>query len=79
MHSPDIRYATQEDASELARLLTVLGHPTTAEGIETSWADWLREGNSAIVAARPDRLLGVVTLHRMTVLHRAKPEPGAQG
>ncbi len=73
MHSHQFRLAADSDAHELARLMTVLGHPTTADSIGACWESWVGEGNTAIVAALPERLLGVVTLHRMTVLHRPKP------
>lgn len=73
MENHQCRLATEDDALELARLMTALGHPTTAAGIRACWASFVDEGNTAIVAALPERLLGVVTLHRMTVLHRPKP------
>ncbi|HJV90212.1 MAG TPA: GNAT family N-acetyltransferase [Holophagaceae bacterium] len=69
-----LRPATESDAPQLARLLTELGHPTTSEGIQERWAGWAEAGNGAIVAEDPDgSLLGVITLHRMTVLHRPRP------
>lgn len=69
-----IRFATLEDAPELSRLLTELGHPTSAEGICDRWADWAAEGNKAIVAVEPSgNLIGVITSHNMLVLHRPKP------
>jgi GNAT superfamily N-acetyltransferase len=71
---PLIREATEEDAPELARLLTVLGHPTDAGALRARWIHWHKEGNSALVAAREDGTLsGVATLHRTWVLHRPKP------
>lgn len=66
-----IRSATQRDAAELARLLTVLGHPTAAEALAESWEEWAAAGNVALVAVQPDgTLAGVATLHQMRVLHR---------
>ncbi len=67
------RLAIKEDAPELARLLTALGHPTPAGRIADCWDLWSYEGNSAYVAEQHEKLLGVVTLHRMIVLHRPKP------
>lgn len=69
-----LRIAVLNDAPELARLLTALGHASSAAQIQERWADWTEAGNQAIVASEPSgRLLGVVTLHRMIVLHRPKP------
>ena len=69
-----IRAAERSDAAEIARLFTVLGHPTDAAVLDARWAGWIAEGNSALVAVLPDSTLaGVATLHRMTVLHRPMP------
>lgn len=69
-----LRIAVLNDAPELSRLLTALGHPRSAEQIQERWADWAEAGNEAIVAAEPSgRLLGVIKLHRMIVLHRPEP------
>jgi GNAT superfamily N-acetyltransferase len=71
---PAIREATRDDAAELSRLLTILGHPTTTEEIRARWAGWVAEGNSALVVEAGARTLaGVATLHVTTVLHRPKP------
>jgi GNAT superfamily N-acetyltransferase len=71
---PAIRPATEDDAPELSRLLTALGHPTTVAAITTHWAEWAGAGNSALVAGRSDgTVAGMATLHRMLVLHRPKP------
>jgi ribosomal protein S18 acetylase RimI-like enzyme len=69
-----IRRATAADAAEVARLFTVLGHPTTAEEAAARWAGFEAQGNSAFVAEREDGTLGgVITTHRTMVLHRPKP------
>jgi ribosomal protein S18 acetylase RimI-like enzyme len=73
MQSHLYRLATKEDAPELARLLTELGHPTSTGSIRDMWDLWVFEGNSAFVAAVNERLLGLATMHRMIVLHRTKP------
>src|SRR5262245_4416681 len=71
---PSIRAATARDAPEIARLLTALGHPTAAEPTAQRWSEWSAAGNAALVASDgSEQLQGVVTLHRMTVLHRPRP------
>jgi ribosomal protein S18 acetylase RimI-like enzyme len=73
MLTTTIRRATERDAGELARLLTLLGHPTTESAIRASWDDWAATGNSALVASQDDdALAGAVTLHQMRVLHRPR-------
>jgi len=83
-----IRVATREDSESLARLITPLGYPIDAGHIEQLWSSWSAEGNVALVVEEQGSVLGVVTLHRMTVLHRPKPvgritslavDPAAQG
>lgn len=69
-----IRRATAADAPEVARLFTALGHPTTAAEAAERWRAWEAEANAAFVAdAGGGQLGGVVTIHRMVVLHRPKP------
>jgi GNAT superfamily N-acetyltransferase len=69
-----IRPAEPGDAAEIARLLTALGHPTAADSITSRWDEWSGGANAALVAARAGGgLAGVVTVHRMTVLHRPLP------
>ena len=69
-----IRRATAADAAEIARLMTVLGHPSTAAEVAARWPAFVAQGNTAVVAARDDGTLGgVATLHRTAVLHRPKP------
>ena len=69
-----IRFARETDAPELARLMTALGHPTTATEVAERWVRSTTAGNGALVAVvRGGALGGVVTLHQMTVLHRPKP------
>ncbi len=72
--APPVRAATARDAPEIARLLTVLGHPTAADAVSARWDEWAAAGNVALVVARDDgTLAGVATLHRMVVLHRPRP------
>ena len=69
-----VRPATVHDADELARLLTLLGHPATGADVRGRWDAWSAEGNAALVAEREaGGLAGAVTLHRMRVLHRPRP------
>jgi len=69
-----IRQATEDDAPELARLLTALGHATDPAELRDRWQSWCEEGNVALVGTRPDgSLTGVATLHRTWVLHRPRP------
>jgi GNAT superfamily N-acetyltransferase len=72
--SPIIRPAEPRDAAEIARLLTALGHPTEAQSITARWDEWAQAGNAAFVAENESGgLAGVVTTHRMLVLHRPLP------
>jgi GNAT superfamily N-acetyltransferase len=62
------------DADELARLLTLLGHPTTAQEVRERWDVWTAERNEGFVAEREEGgLAGAVTLHRRRLLHRPLP------
>jgi GNAT superfamily N-acetyltransferase len=70
-HPPiEIRRAAVGDAAELARLLTHLGYPTTSDVIEARFRVFDGAGETTLVAAGADRLLGAVTLHVTPVLHR---------
>jgi GNAT superfamily N-acetyltransferase len=69
-----VRRAVPDDAAEMARLLTHLGHPTDVAMIATRWDVWGAAGNAAFVAERADgTLAGLITTHHMTVLHRPRP------
>lgn len=70
---PVIREATAADAAELARVLSGLGYPMSAGDVAARWKSWEREGNAALVIEADGGLLGVITLHRMTVFHRGRP------
>ena len=70
---PSIRPATVADAAELARLISPLGYPITAADVAAIWEAWQAQGNLALVVQGERSLLGVVTLHRTYVLHRARP------
>lgn len=69
-----VRRATIDDVSEIARLLTQLGYPTTVDDLRERWQEWGDEGNNALVAeSETGDLSGVCTLHFTRVLHRPKP------
>jgi GNAT superfamily N-acetyltransferase len=72
--TPAVRRAAPADATEMARLLTLLGHPTDVATIAARWDAWAAGGNDALVAARAGgTLAGLVTVHHMTVFHRPRP------
>lgn len=67
-----IRPAVLSDASELARLFTLLGHPAAPSEVGSRWDSWASQGNSALVAPRVDSTLaGLATLHLTHSLHKA--------
>jgi GNAT superfamily N-acetyltransferase len=69
-----IRIASVNDASEIARQITILGHPATTEEIIERWEPWSAESNICFVAQKEDgTLAGVITLHKMFLLHRPWP------
>jgi GNAT superfamily N-acetyltransferase len=69
-----IRHATPQDAAEIARLLTVLEHPTTEAEVTQWWPSWREHGIWALVAERDDASLAAFCqLHMTHVLHRPKP------
>jgi GNAT superfamily N-acetyltransferase len=73
-HITAIRQAAKSDAPEIARLLTLLGHPTAESDVTERWKEWSAQGNIVLVAVSPDGMLvGMATLHRMFVLHRPRP------
>lgn len=70
---PPVRRATLDDASELGRLISPLGYPVSGGDVVAVWDAWEAEGNFALVVEGEGSLLGVITLHRTTVLHRTRP------
>ncbi len=67
-----IRFAEIDDAAELARLISPLGYPISQSDVLSHWESWSLEGNFALILEGEGNLIGVVTLHKMTVLHRPK-------
>lgn len=71
MTTYNIRAARLEDAAELARLFTELGHAATEPEIHARWNAWQANGNVGLVVDGADgELLGAATLHQTSVLHR---------
>jgi ribosomal protein S18 acetylase RimI-like enzyme len=77
-NSIDVRGATLADASEVIRLLALLGHAQPGGDATRRLAAFLERGEQVLVAARSTSaaatpLLGAVTLHVTNVLHRPGP------
>jgi GNAT superfamily N-acetyltransferase len=76
MESPDsleIRNAVVDDAPALAALLAELDFPASAEAIAERLDRMLAAGEPILVAVRSDAVLGLLTTHVTTVLHRPTP------
>jgi len=75
MTTTNIRTARLEDAAELARLFTELGHAATEAEIRARWSTWQANGNIGLVieGASGGALIAAATLHQTIVLHRPKP------
>jgi GNAT superfamily N-acetyltransferase len=66
-----IRRADVTDAADIARLLTLLDHPTSVADVESAWPQWSAAGGIAFVAPGKDNALsGLITLQAIRVLHR---------
>lgn len=68
-----IRPATADDGPELARLLTLLGHPTAPADVAARWPAFSAENVALVAVAEGGTLLGALTISQMRVLHRATP------
>jgi len=74
MTLPTIRTARLDDAAELARLFTELGHPATEVEIRERWSAWEANGNvSFVIDGANGDLIATAILHQTVVLHRPKP------
>jgi ribosomal protein S18 acetylase RimI-like enzyme len=76
--SIEVREATLADATEVARLLALLGHTPASGDATARLAGFLESGEHVLVAVRshaaePAPLLGAVTVHLTPVLHRPGP------
>lgn len=77
MPSFTVRIATTDDASQIALLLTALGHETPIEQVAAMWQSWTLDGNRAYVADTPSgKLVGIVTTI-WAMLERAYDWPSA--
>lgn len=65
--------ASIQDAAALSALLTELEHPTPPEAVAERLPALLADGDEALLAWDGDRVVGLVTLHVMSVLHRSGP------
>ncbi|MBA2688581.1 MAG: GNAT family N-acetyltransferase [Gemmatimonadaceae bacterium] len=70
-----IRDLSAGDLLRLVPLLEELGYPVTSDALETRFAFFASKGESALVALRDERVVGLLTLHVTHVLHR----PGSVG
>jgi GNAT superfamily N-acetyltransferase len=69
-----IRRGALTDAAEIARLLSLLDHPTLATDVESTWPQWSASGAAAFVVPGKDNALsGLITLQAIRVLHRRQP------
>lgn len=68
-----IRVAIRSDGPELARLLTQLGHDTSAAEVEQRWNGWSATSIALVAPNADGTLAGAATLSMMFVLHRPKP------
>ena len=68
-----IRPAAAADGPELARLLTLLGHPTSAADVDARWPAFSAENVALVAVAEGGTLLGAMSLSQMRVLHRRAP------
>jgi ribosomal protein S18 acetylase RimI-like enzyme len=73
-----VREATLDDADELVRLLSLLGHAQPAGDARGRVAAFFARGERAFVAQRASptgshELLGALTVHVTHMLHRASP------
>lgn len=86
MESYYIRVATLDDSHQIAILMTALGHPSTNDQVRQNWRDFTTSGSIAYVAESRNgaagsktgsetgsAIVGVITVNRMTVLHRPTP------
>ena len=74
MATSSIRTARPDDAAELARLFTELGHAATEGEIRARWNAWEANGNVGLVVdGAGGGLIAAATLHQTIVLHRPKP------
>ena len=65
-----VREATLADSDAIAVLFGELGFPSSAADLRERWGQ-LSAADSVLVAERDGRVIGVITLHVLSLLHRA--------
>lgn len=68
-----IRTGRAEDATALSGLVAELGFPATLQDVENRLAALMRAGETVLVAADGDRVVGFAAVHVTPVLHRPTP------
>ncbi len=71
----NIRDLQQADLAQVIPLLEELGYPVSEEALDERFKFFSSKGESALIAARNERIIGLLTLHVTHVLHR----PGSVG
>lgn len=66
-----IRDLLSSDLPQLLPLLDELGYPVEGEVLSDRLKDYFARGESALVAERHGRIIGLLTLHVTPVIHRA--------
>lgn len=68
-----LREATADDAVDIARLLTQLGHPTASTDVPARLVRMAeRDRVMVLVAARGRQVVGLATVHLHVALHRSR-------
>lgn len=68
------RTASEQDALQIAELLTELGHPNRQEEIERRWSEWISfPGNEVLFAILQGEVVGLAVLGRTPSLYRPFP------
>lgn len=68
-----IRRATAADAEAVAGLIRELGHPASARDIPDRLAQVDATPGQVLVAVKDGEVLGMLSVQRMTLIHRAGP------
>lgn len=68
-----IREAQPGDAPQIADLLQFLGHPIAEASLLDNLARLGRRGETPLVAASGDEILGLIGVHLMVTIHRETP------
>lgn len=66
-----IRDLRSTDLPELLPLLDELGYPVEGDILASRLTDYFARGESALVAEKEGRIVGLLTLHITPVIHRA--------